>query len=84
MQIILIGTDVCALVIPCVLTGYPLGDHKTISHIHLLYSSKLNECVCLCLQIAFDCSWLPRPLLTSLSFQNPFKLSHRLHTAREM
>ncbi|XP_053396902.1 trafficking protein particle complex subunit 10-like isoform X2 [Mercenaria mercenaria] len=35
-------------------------------------------------KIAFDCSWLPRPLLTTVTLRNPFCVTHRLHTAREM
>lgn len=35
-------------------------------------------------RIVFDCSWLPRPLISEVTFQNPFRISHRLHTAREM
>ncbi|WAR06773.1 TPC10-like protein [Mya arenaria] len=35
-------------------------------------------------KVIFDCSWLPRPLLTSVTFKNPFKVTHRLFTARDM
>ncbi|KAL4232651.1 Trafficking protein particle complex subunit 10 [Mactra antiquata] len=34
--------------------------------------------------IAFDCSWLPRALMTTVQFLNPFIVSHKLHTAGEM
>ncbi|XP_052241628.1 trafficking protein particle complex subunit 10-like isoform X2 [Dreissena polymorpha] len=35
-------------------------------------------------KIVFDCSWLPRPLIMTLTFVNPFKVTHRLYTARDM